>query len=248
MSGEVMRHIEVGLSAESVAGAWARQEAAPHGALVSLAGEVAGRSRGGVPVSPGPAIAVIVRPELAADSQDRLWLAALVAAHRSVPPLGETRLGWPDSIETDPTAAASVPVPGSPATVLAASGPGTAVPGTAVSVASVTVTAQLGPGHVDMAIITVRSIQPWRMPDPDEFRRALLRSVSQAESDFLDLVADYAAVSTTHGKRVRVQLLPRGETRGTVTGFEPDGRLRLETPTGMVELLPVTVVRSISLV
>jgi BirA family transcriptional regulator, biotin operon repressor / biotin---[acetyl-CoA-carboxylase] ligase len=243
MSGEVMRHIEVGLSAESVAGAWARQEAAPHGALVSLAGEVAGRSRGGVPVPPGPAIAVIVRPSLAADSHDRLWLAALVAAHRSIPPLGETRLGWPDSIETDPTTAASGPVPGSPATVLAASGPVATVP-----VASVTVTAQLGPGHVEMAIITVRSIQPWRMPDPDEFRRALLRTVSQAESDFLDLVADYAAVSTTHGQRIRVQLLPRGETRGTATGFEPDGRLRLETPTGMVELLPVAVVRSISLV
>ena len=219
MTGEATRHMAVGLSVESAAGAWARREEAPHGAMVTLDAEVAGRRRGGVPAPPGPAIGVIVRPSLTVDNADRLWLVGLVAAHRTIRSPGSLRVGWPDSLHVDAT-----------------------------PIAFINVTAQLGPGRVEMAILSVRAVDALWMPKPDEFRVAVLLALAQAESGFSDLAADYAAVSSIHGQRVRVVLLPRGETRGTVAGVEADGRLRLETPTGMVESIAASSVRRIDVI
>ena len=219
MSAQPVRHLAVGLSAESVAGAWARQEGAPNGAVVTLDAEVAGRLRGGVPAPPGPAAAVIVRPSLLVGDEDRLWVAALVAAHRTIDPPGSTRVGWPDLIQMD-----------------------------ARPVAFVNVTSQLGPGRIEMAIITLRTVETSLMPNARNFSDAVLNSTSCTESDFSDLAAAYAGCSGIYGRRVLIRFLPRGETRGTVTGFDSDGRLRIETPTGMVELLPTSSVRSVEVI
>ncbi len=218
MTDDSIRHVSVGVSAEAVAGAWARQEGAADGSVVVLAGEVAGRLRGGTPAPGGPALAVIVRRSLPLGAEDRLWVAAQMAATDSIAlESGDAAsAGWPDPIE----------IGGVPA-------------------AFVNVTSQLGGGHIEMVIVTLRVVDTSLLPTAERFRDAILIAAERAVTEFDDLAAEYAERSALSHRNIRVLLLPRGETRGMVTGFHPDGRLRIETPTGMVELLAATSVRRI---
>ena len=218
--GEV-RRLAVGLSAEAVAGAWARREHALHGSVAVLDVEIAGRLRNGVPTSGSSAVAVIVRPALAIADEDRLWVAALVAACGT----GTTVWGsrplavWPDRIEID----------GSPA-------------------AFVNVTSEFESGRIGVAIVTLRVLDASITAPFELFRDLVVHSVGLVSAAFSELTHTFIDHSALHGRRVRAVLLPRGETRGTVTGLGSDGCLRLETATGMVELLSVSSVRRIDLV
>ena len=215
MTAPEVRHFAVGLSAEAVAGAWARQEQAPAGAVVHLDREIAGRLRGGLPAPNGPAVAVVLRPMLAADDEDRLWAAALVVAHRTMSAPRSTA-GWPDSLDVD----------GAPA-------------------AFVNVIAQLHGGVIDLAILTLRTPDPRHLPPADTFADESVAATAVARDGFDELAADYARCSHVVGRRVLATLLPRGETRGTATGLAADGRLRLESVTGMVELLAAAIIRRV---
>ncbi len=219
MTDDSIRRISVGVSAEAVAGAWARQERAADGSVVVVEGEVAGRLRGGTPASGGPAIAVIVRRSLPLAAEDRLWIAAQMAATDAIA-LGANdavvRAGWPDQIEIG------------------------GVPAVFVNVAS-----QLGAGHIELVIVTLRLVDASLLPTAERFRDAVLVAVDRAIVGFDDLAAEYAERSALSQRNIRVLLLPRGETRGMVTGFDPDGRLRIETSTGMVELFAAASVRRI---
>lgn len=218
MTSDWVRRSRVGVSAEAVAGAWARQEGAAHGSVVVIDHEVAGRLRGGTPAA-GGSLAVIVRVELALRAHDRLWVAAQVAATRAISTVSANmtvRAGWPDPVE----------IQGAPA-------------------AFVNVTCQLGPGRIELAIIALRAADASLLPSAECFRNEVLVAVDLAVNDFDLLACEHTDLSAVQGRAVRVFLLPRGETRGTVTGVGPDGQLRIETSTGMVELLDASSVRRV---
>ena len=212
------RHHAVGVSAESAAAAWARQEGAPGGAVLRMDHEIAGRLRGGVPARPGPALAVVLRPMLAIDDEDRLWAAALVATMRLLD-ISNLLAGWPDVVGTGDSSSAFV-----------------------------TVTTQTAMGRIEMAIVTCRTSGLIQLPGAESFANEMLAASQQAVDDFDHVAQSYAAFSGLIGQRVVAALLPRGETRGTVTGLAADGRLRLESTTGMTELLAAAAVRSVKVV
>ena len=102
-------------------------------------------------------------------------------------------------------------------------------------------------GQIVLTIITLRSLDANHLPAPEVFATAVCRAALAAQEDYEPLAKEWADTSALTGHPVVVALLPRGETRGTVTGLAPDGRLRLVSATGMVELLAVGAVRNVNL-
>jgi len=50
------------------------------------------------------------------------------------------------------------------------------------------------------------------------------------------------------GNRVRIQLLPKGETRGIARGIDRGARLELEAPSGLIEKVTVDQVRELKII
>lgn len=242
MSGGI-RRVPVAVSVDALMHQWARQESAPAGSALVAEAEISARLRGGAlwRTSEALAAAVLARPaELEPSGMDLAWLAASLGAARALDTAagGEHRCEWPDG-------------------VLAGSG---------VEVA-VSAVCTLGPGRVDYAILIAR-LGPTSafaatvdeaglaegLADSNEPRRhgafgppvdeAVLVGELRAAARLLDepdeLVDAYRGRCATVGCTAAVALLPHGAVRGTVRGIGADGRLEVESPTGLVERIAVS--------
>ncbi len=238
--GPVVRHYPVGMSVEALASAWVRQEQAPHGAVVVLDNEVSGRLRGGEPWTVGGddglMLAMVARPDLDPMKEALLWLPASMAAADSLTTATGREQGvlWPDRVVDRETGAPWC---------------------------SINVVVQLGPGRVDHAVFSMRldlragsetGGGGTRPGDGVDREVVIERYVSSARTHLLALQDDPAGLLSEYtdrcqqmDRRVRVELLPRGEARGRVAAIDADGFLVLESPTGMLERVAPASLRSI---
>lgn len=228
--GHAVRSYKMAVSVGALALAWTRQEQAPAGATVVADREVSPLGRLSklwtTPAEQTLAMAVVVRPPLPVEEADAIWLLAGVAAAEGA----EAATGrpvhtwWPDRIvhgdDDELVAAAKAEI-------------------------------QLGPGKVRSAVLTLRFDLP-RLGLGMQDREALLDAVLTALDRHLETIPEGAgAVAAAYqsrcsllGKRIKVRLLPKGETRGLPRGVDRTGRLELESPSGMVERLTIDTLRS----
>jgi biotin-(acetyl-CoA carboxylase) ligase len=224
------RHYPVAVSVEQLALGWLRTEGASNGSVVTVDHEIGGRQRLGipwrVPAAQSFSCAVILRCAIRLEDEALLWIAALVGAARAIETIAVSApgLGWPDSL----------------------------IGRDGVTQGSVAVEAQLGPGIVQSAVVSLRvniellSIaQELTRPIAKAFSEELTLAVGLLETTHAELLWEYNVRSVLIGERVRVRLLPKGDTRGTVGPVNGTGNLPLESPSGMIELLNPSTVLSV---
>lgn len=233
--GRPMRHFQVAVSAEAMALAWANRENGPHGATVTVTHEVGARGYHGVvwPATADNTLAcsVILRPSVTVEEADVTWLVAGLIALEGAEAASDARLAlwWPDAV------------------VVADSGRD--------MTASVKAEIQLGPGKVKNVVATMR-FDLAKLGLASEGRDELLESVVGAAdrvSALLDegaaaVAASYESRCGLVGKRVKVRLRPKGETRGTVRRIDRSARLEIASPTGMMERVGVDQMMELSVV
>lgn len=233
--GRLMRTFPVAVSAGAMAGAWARQEDAPAGSTVVVEREVTALGRIGraweLPPERTLAFATVLRPPLSPEVADVAWLVAGLGVVAGGASVAGTSLSawWPDGV------------------VHAETGD---------SVAAIKVEIQLGPGEVRAAVATVRiDLAALGMEEPgrrDELLEAVLVGTDAAAATLADGTESTAAAYQGHcgqvGKRVKLRLLPSGETRGTARGIDRGGGLELASATGMVERISVDMLRDLVVV
>lgn len=259
MSGGI-RRVPVAVSVDALMHQWARQESAPAESALVAEAEISARLRGGAlwRTSEALAAAVLARPaELEPSGADLAWLAASLGAARAldIAAGGEHRCEWPDGVLVGSGAEVAV----SAVSVL---GPGR------VDYAILIV--RLGPisafvPPVDEAGLAdsddsprhgafVAPVDEAGLADSNEPRRhgafgppvdeAMLVGELRAAVRLLDepdeLVDAYRGRCATVGCTAAVALLPHGAVRGTVRGIGADGRLEVESPTGLVERIAVS--------
>jgi len=232
--GRTLRHYKMSISAGALAQAWARQENARHGATVVVDREVSPLGRRarlwGTPAEKTLACAVVLRPPLPAEQADVCWLVGGLAAAEG----GEAASGrklttwWPDAVVDQDSGA---------------------------TVGSIRAEVQLGPGQVRSAVVTVRldlealGVEPTMR---DTVLEPLLRSIDDHTGRLGEGTAGVAAAYERRcallDRRVKVRLLPKGETRGIARRVDRMARLELESGTGMVERISVDVLREVELV
>ena len=221
------RFTPVGISVEQLAVAWARREGAAAGSTIVVGHEISGRMRLGIPWQPTPgtalACATVLRPALLPDVEDVLWVVALVAAAQAT----GARPGWPDLLFNEDGR----------------------------QIGAVNLDVQLGPGRIESAVVSLRVDVPGLVASADgrvqpresiveAFVEHALRTSSLAEHGVSAILDEYAVCSALIGQIVRARLLPKGDTRGRAVAVDPQGRLVLESPSGMLErLMPATVLR-----
>jgi BirA family biotin operon repressor/biotin-[acetyl-CoA-carboxylase] ligase len=228
--GRRFRHYQVAISAGTQALAWARQEDAPAGAAVVVDQEISPlghRSRmWPVPAAATLALAVVLRPPLSAEEGDLTWLMGGVAAAEGAEVVSGKKLAtwWPDKIvdaETDE------------------------------QVGVVKSEVQLGPGKVRSAVVTARlGLAPLGLGADrrDELLEAALLTMDrlsaglEEEDGVAGAAAAYESRCALIGRRVKIRLLPKGETRGVAGGVDRTARLELKSPTGMVERITIDMV------
>lgn len=216
----------VTVSVDALALGWLRQEGAPEGAVVAAESELSARGRRGVSwvsIAGGSlAFAVVLRPQLPPEAEGLLWpLASLAAAEGVRAATGVTAtLKWPNDL---------------------------IVGGRRLGL--VDAAAQLGPGRLESAVVTVRlnaTLESHEVPGGlrDEAtsltaeggeaprEEVLARILEQLEAYYGGgvpaLLAAYRERCTTLGRPVRAQLQPSGEMAGTATGIDGGGRLVLD--------------------
>lgn len=216
------QHFPVGVSAEMLALAWARQGSAPAGSVVVVDTEISPRGRLGRlwdrPQGRTATVAVVWRPVLPAGAADLVWAAASVtlrSAAAVLAPSGTALLWWPDSL----------------------------VDSEGMVTGEVRAETQLGPGRVVSSVVTARlDLAALGGVSRDAAVDALATALQDGGA-LLDqpaeLATSYAEVSVLVGKRVTARLLPRGALRGRVRGIDDHGRLELVSSTGLVERVPV---------
>ncbi len=228
------QHHTIGVSVEALAAAWSRRDHVPQGSIVVVDTEIAARRRLGEPWSAAAddslSLAMILRPDIALDGQDLLWLVAALAAADAGASCSrrDLTIRWPDTI---------------------------GVVGTDVAAAFVNVVTQLGPGRIEHAVVSLR-FRLSRLGISASHRADLLDQAARSLDDSASLLAEDPQLlidavterSDLIGSRVKVTLLPRGEARGRATALDPSGRLVLETATGMLEHVPVDGLRTIETV
>jgi len=218
-----LRRFAVAINAETLALAWARQEAAPAGSVVVVDHEISPRGRLGrlwpQPPERTAVLAIVWRPALDANQADLVWLGAslgLLAAARSIAAGREMGLRWPDAL----------------------------VDAGERRLGEVRAEAQLGPGRVTSAVVTARlDLDELGHPDRDAVIAAMVEGLAagaaELAADADGTRASYADACILTGRRVIARLLPRGTARGTVHGVDANGRLELVSSTGFVERVPV---------
>ncbi|MDP8991994.1 MAG: hypothetical protein M3N31_02925 [Actinomycetota bacterium] len=231
--GRAVRHFQVAISAGAQALAWARQEEAPHGATVVVDREISPLGLRGrmwhAPAESTLACAVVLRPPVPAEEGDSAWLVGALGALQGAEAATGAALStwWPDTvIDAD----SGEPVVGIKAEV------------------------QLGPGQVRSAVVTQRfdlerlGIDPARR---DELLEAVVTALDGAgealggDGGTGDVAAAYEGRCALMGRRVKIRLLPRGESRGVVAGVDRTARLELKSPTGMVERVTIDMFREL---
>lgn len=217
--------------------AWARQEQAPSGAAVVADHEVYPLGRLGTPWSGSPedtlAVAVVLRPKLPIHLADVLWLIGGLAGAEAAEAVTGRHVGtwWPDGV------------------VEAAS---------RVTVGTLKAEVQLGPGAVRSAVLTLRfdldALGVARSVS-DELVSALLLSLDrstalldQGTEGCVQAIAAYDQRCILLGERVKVSLLPRGETRGVARRIDDASNLEVVSATGMVERISVDMLRRLDVV
>lgn len=233
--GHVVRRFRMGVSGAALALAWARQEEAPHGATVVVEREVSPLGRLGrlwaTPPERTLSIAVVLRPPLSVEEADATWLMAGVTAAEGAESASgrEMATWWPDRVvDTE----------------------------TGEEVCSVKVEVQLGPGRVRSAVASLRLDLDKLGLAGDEGREALLAAILGAvdrHTEGLDegssgVAAAYEGRCALVGRRVKLRLLPKGETRGIVRHVDRTARLELESATGMVQRVAIDTLRELEAV
>ena len=223
-----IRRFDVGMSVDALAAAWARQEAAPAGSVVTVATEISGRRRGGIPwkigAPNGLMMAMVTRPRIAPRQEALLWLAVTLAAAKAIKTVtGQPRpVLWPD---------------------LVGEAGGEPVCFTNVGV-------QLGPDRIEHAVLSVRVDLTQAKVDDSE--RLLTELIEELEAAVALLDADPLAIMQTFSDAyglmdclVTATLLPRGAARGRVAAIDESGDLVLESSTGMLERIMPSNLRSL---
>lgn len=224
--GRAMRIFPVAVSAEVMAQAWANKENAPHGSAVVVEHEINPRGlHGALWQTPPPdtlACAMVLRPPVSVEEADVTWLvAALGAVEAAEEVTGRSyATWWPDSIVEQKTSD---------------------------QVGGVKSEIQLGPGQIKSAVVTIRFDVLRLELDPEKDRDRLLEAlVGAVERVSSQLEQGAAGVATTYGercamlgKRAKVRLRPKGETRGIARRVDRAGRLEVESMSGMVERIGV---------
>ncbi|MBW3643601.1 MAG: hypothetical protein KY447_11880, partial [Actinobacteria bacterium] len=158
LGGHTVRRFPLAISAAALALAWARQEEGPAGATVVVDREVSPLGRIGKLWSQAPesslACAVVLRPALAAEEADVVWLIGGLAAAEAAASVAGVDVGtwWPDDIVRVDTL--------EPAATLKAE-------------------VQLGPGRVRSAVVTFR-FDLERLGVGGDARDALLEALLEA--------------------------------------------------------------------
>lgn len=232
--GRLVRQFPVAVSAGAMAGAWARQEQAPAGSTVVVDREVTALGRIGKPWEAPPgstlAFATVLRPPVPPEDADVAWLVGGVAVIAGVEAVTGRSLSawWPDAVID----AESSDV-----------------------VAGIKVESQLGAGEVKSAVVTVRLDLAALGLDPgqrDGVLEAVVQAFDRAAADLDEgpepAAAAYERRCALIGRRAKLSLLPKGETRGTVRHVDRGGRLQLESATGMVERISVDMLRNLQVV
>jgi biotin-(acetyl-CoA carboxylase) ligase len=234
--GRPMRLFPVAVSAGAMAGAWARQEGAPAGATVVVEREVSALGRLGRAWERPPAttlsLAMVLRPPLAPDQGDVAWLVAglgLLGGLEAAVPGHELATWWPDEVIDAPS--------------------GEVVAATKVEV-------QLGAGEVKAAVAVLRvdlaRLGAEEAPGRDAVLEAVVGAVDEAAATLAEGAEEAAAAYERRcslvGRRVKLRLMPKGETRGTVRSFDRSGRLELASASGMIERISVDMLRELQAV
>ena len=232
--GRPMRHLPVAVSVDAMTLAWANQEDGPQGATVVVDTEIGPRGLHGrvwdTPSADTLALSVILRPPLSVEEGNSTWLvAALAAADGAQAATGRPMsTWWPDSVVDSETGE---------------------------QVSAVRSDVQLGPGKVKSAVITLRFDLPRLGLDRsrcDDLLEATVHAVDAAceglAEGALGAAAAYDGRCKLLGSRVKIDLLPKGETRGTATAVDRQARLELSSPSGMVERITVDQVRKLTVV
>ncbi|MGH1491446.1 MAG: hypothetical protein ACRBK7_18950 [Acidimicrobiales bacterium] len=223
-----IRRFDVGMSVDALAAAWARQEAAPAGSVVTAGAEISGRRRGGVPwktAAPnGLMMAMVTRPRIKPRQESLLWLVATLASAKAVETVtGRSRsVLWPDMVgEVD-----------------------------GESVCFTNVGVQLGPDRIEHAVLSVRV--DLVKAEVDDGERLLTELIEELETAVAKLEADPLTILQTFSDAyglmdclVTATLLPRGSARGRVAAIDESGDLVLESTTGMLERIMPSNLRSL---
>lgn len=223
-----IRHFDVGMSVDALAAAWARQEAAPAGSVVTVATEISGRRRGGVPwrvgAPNGLMMAMVTRPHIAPRQEALLWLAVTLAAAKAIETVtGKPRpVLWPDAVGE---------VGGEP-------------------VCFTNVGVQLGPDRIEHAVLSVRvDLTKVKVDDSERLLTALTEeleaAIAQLDADPLALMQRFSDAYELMDHLVTATLLPRGAARGRVAAIDESGDLVLESTTGMLERIMPSNLRSL---
>lgn len=224
--GRPTRTFPVAVSADVMAQAWANKEGAPQGAAVVVEHEINPRGLHGAiwQTPPGDtlACAVVLRPPVSAEEGDVTWLVAgLAAAEAAEAVTGKSfATWWPDAVVEADT--------GDP-------------------VGNMKSDVQLGPGQVKSAVVTIRLDLQRLDLDPEADRNRLLEALvgaidrisAQLEEGADAVASGYTQRCSMLGKRAKVRLRPKGETRGVVRKIDRAARLEIESMSGMVERVGV---------
>lgn len=230
--GHPSRNFAVAVSAATMAGAWARQENAPAGAIVTVEREVSALGRLGHVWHGKPestlSLAMVLRPSLPPEEADVAWLLAGLGAIGGADATGrDVSVVWPDAV----------------------------VDSGGQVVTAIKAEVQLGPGEVRAAVISLRfdlerlGVTADRR---DDVLQAVVAAIDEA-SVALDEGTQAAAAAYERrcrilGRRVKLRLLPKGETRGVARAIDSAGRLELASATGMVERISVDMLRELEVV
>ena len=229
--GHAVRRYRMGVSGAALALAWARQEDAPNGAVVVVEREVSPLGRLGKmwPVPPESTLscAVVLRPPLSVEEADATWLLAGVAVADGAEAVSGRKLAtwWPDLVvDAD----------------------------TGEQVAALKLEIQLGPGKVRSAVASIR-IDLAKLGVGDDRRDEMLDAVLTAlDAHSQDLAEGATGVAAAYdgrcgllGRRVKIRLLPKGETRGTARRVDRNARLELESATGMIQKVAIDTLREL---
>ncbi|MBW3556809.1 MAG: hypothetical protein KY454_07720 [Actinobacteria bacterium] len=235
LGGHPVRRFPLCVSAAALALAWARQEEAPAGATVVVEREVSPLGRIGRLWTQTPenslVCAVVLRPALAAEEADVVWLIGGLAAAEAAQSQAGMEVGtwWPDDVVRADTLE---------------------------PVATLKAEVQLGPGRVRSGVVTFRFDLERLSLDADSrdpllaaLLRALDTGAERVEEGGSRTVAEaYEEHSALLGRRVKIDLLPKGTTRGTASRLDRLGRLELQSSTGMIEHIGIDTLRKLEAV
>jgi len=251
------RSVPVALSAEALLHQWARQSEAPAGAAVVAASEIAARRRGGVEwrTPDAVAVSVLARPDsLDPEAMDVGWAAVSLAAAEALE-AGEkpdtttcstadpdTRTHQTRDARTHQTRGDSLEACEKPGAWMCLWPDQVLREPPDVREVAVGFACTLGPGRVELAVLTVRVGPLVSAAERETVTSMLLQHLRKQASGIDDpasLLDAYRKRCATLGQPVELRMLPHGTMRGLAEDIDHAGRLVLASPTGLTERIMV---------